>query len=169
MGARAAALAVCSAGSGSRVRRITAEVAEDAEMREERDQLTDRIIHAAITVHRALGPGLLESAYEACMAFELDQLGLAVERQKPLPLKYKDVYLDCGYRLDLLVEGSVIVELKAVEMLMPIHKAQLLSYLKLSGCSVGLLINFNVEVLRTGIRRVVHNFSDPLRPPRGRR
>lgn len=124
------------------------------------NRITESIIGAAIDVHRGLGPGLLESAYEACLAFELAQRGLKVEQQKPLPVVYKDVKLDCGYRLDLLVEDAVIVEIKAVDRLAPIHKAQLLSYLKLTGCKVGLLLNFNVQVLKHGIRRVVNNFPD---------
>jgi GxxExxY protein len=107
-----------------------------------------------------LGPGLLESAYEACLAFELAQRGLKVAQQKPLPVVYKDVRLDCGYRLDLLVENTVIVEIKAIERLMPIHEAQLLSYLKLADCRVGLLINFNVTLLKRGVRRLVNNFPD---------
>jgi GxxExxY protein len=121
------------------------------------NRITGQIIGAAIEVHRALGPGLLESAYEACLAFELVEHGLQVERQKPLPLVYKQVELDCGYRLDLFVEDSVIVEIKAVDQLAPIHQAQLLSYLKLADCKVGLLINFNVKLLKNGIRRVVSN------------
>lgn len=133
------------------------------------NQITENIIGAAIDVHRALGPGLLESAYEACLAFELAQHGLKVEQQKPLPIVYREVRLDCGYRLDLLVEGQVIVEIKAVDNLLPIHQAQLLSYLKLSGCKVGLLINFNVQVLKNGVRRVVNNFPDSLRSQRSPR
>ncbi len=128
--------------------------------RERLNRITESIIGAPIDVHRSLGPGLLESAYEACLAFELAQRGLQVEQQKPLPIVYKDVKLDCGYRLDLLVEDAVIVEIKSVDGLAPIHKAQLLSYLKLSGCKVGLLLNFNVQVLKQGIRRVVNNFPD---------
>ena len=120
--------------------------------------ITHEIIGGAIEVHRALGPGLLESAYEACLAFELAERGLKIEQQKPLPVVYKDVQLECGYRLDLLVEDAVIVELKSVSELAPIHKAQVISYLKLSDCKVGLLINFNVEVLKDGIRRLVNNF-----------
>jgi GxxExxY protein len=131
-------------------------------MKEEKrlDQITGAIIGAAIEVHRALGPGLLESAYEACLAYELIQQGFEVEQQKPLPLVYKAVHLDCGYRLDLLVEQAVIVEIKAVDSLAPIHSAQLLSYLKLSGCQVGLLINFNVDILKNGIRRIVNQFVE---------
>ncbi len=123
------------------------------------DTLTGRIIGAGIRVHQALGPGLLESAYEACTtAWELVQEGLKVETQKPLPLIYKSVHLDCGYRLDMLVEGIVIVEFKAVEMILPIHEAQLMSYLKLSGCKVGLILNFNVKVLKDGIKRFVNGY-----------
>ncbi len=119
------------------------------------NRVTGRIIGAAVDVHRALGPGLLESAYEACLVYELRECGLSVEQQKPLPLVYKAIQLDCGYRLDLLVDDCVIVEIKAVSELAPIHSAQLLSYLKLSGYPVGLLINFNVTVLKNGIRRLV--------------
>ncbi|HEX6818333.1 MAG TPA: GxxExxY protein [Ktedonobacterales bacterium] len=121
------------------------------------NRLTERIIGAAIDVHRTLGPGLLESAYEACLAFELAEAGLRVERQKPMPLVYKAVRLDCGYRLDLVVEDRVVVEIKAVEALTAIHDAQMLSYLKLSRCPVGLLINFNVKMLRSGIRCIIHD------------
>jgi GxxExxY protein len=122
--------------------------------------ITQQIIGSAINVHRALGPGLLESAYEKCLAFELVSRGLNVEQQKALPIKYRDVNLDCGYRLDLVVEGVVIIELKAIEQLLPIHKAQLLSYLKLSGLKVGLLINFHTKILKDGLVRIVNNFPD---------
>ena len=128
--------------------------------KEELDQITEKIIGAAIDVHRALGPGLLESAYEACLAFELRELGFRIRTQAPLPVIYKSVKVDCGYRLDLVVQDMVIVELKSVDSLAPIHEAQLLSYLKLSGCVVGLLINFNVRVLKTGIRRRVNRYPD---------
>ena len=131
-----------------------------SEEKERLNQITDKIIGAAIEVHRTLGPGLLESAYEACLAFELAERGLKIERQKPLPVVYRDVKLDCGYRLDLLVEGEIIVELKTVDHLAPLHEAQLLSYLKLSGCKVGLLINFNVLVLKKGLRRIVNNLPE---------
>jgi GxxExxY protein len=124
------------------------------------DQLSHRIIGAAIEVHRHLGPGLLESAYETCLVFELRQLGLSVEEQKPLAVIYKDVKLDCGYRLDLVVEGEIIVEIKAVEQLLPIHEAQLLSYLRLSHKKVGLLMNFHVPVLKNGLKRIVNEFPD---------
>ena len=126
------------------------------------NRITESIIGAAIEVHRALGPGLLESAYEACLSFELVQRNRKVEQQKPLPVIYQEVKLDCGYRLDLLVEESVIVEVKAVDRLAPIHQAQVLSYLRLSGCKVGLLMNFNVKVMKDGILRVVNDFPDPL-------
>lgn len=146
----------------------TAEHAEDAEMTVDSNKITEIIIGSAIDVHRELGPGLLESTYEACLAYELVERGLRVDRQKSLPVQYRGVSLDCGYRIDLLVEDLVIVELKAVERLEPIHEAQLLSYLKLSGVPIGLLLNFNVTVLRRGIRRLVNNLkeSSPLRPPR---
>ena len=135
------------------------------------DRLTHEIIGAAIAVHRALWPGLLESAYEACLAFELTERGLKVEQQKPLPAVYREVKVDCGYRLDLLVEDSVIVELKSVDQLAPIHDAQLLSYLRLADLQVGLLINFNVKVLTDGIRRRVNHLPDDpsLRSPRALR
>ena len=119
------------------------------------NELTEKIIGAAIAVHRELGPGLLESAYEACLVYELAQSGLKIESQKPLPVSYRGVQVDCGYRIDLLVEDQIILELKSVEKIEPIHEAQLLSYLKLSGYKIGLLINFNVKLLRTGIRRFV--------------
>ena len=122
--------------------------------REEVDPLTHNIIGAAIEVHRGLGPGLLESAYEACLIYELRLRRLKVESQKPLPVFYKDVMLDCGYRLDLVVEDQVIVEIKSVHVIAPIHEAQLLSYLKLSDYKRGLLINFNVKMLKDGIRRM---------------
>jgi len=126
--------------------------------KEELDKITQAIIGAAIQVHQTLGPGLLESAYEACLAFELVELGYKIEKEKPLPLVYKTMELDCAYRLDLLVEDKVIVEVKAVDQLMPIHQAQVLSYLKLSGCKIGLLINFNVKLLKTGIQRIINGY-----------
>ena len=119
------------------------------------NQLTREIIGAAIEVHSALGPGLLESAYEECMCRELSLRKIPFQRQVPLPLEYKEVRLDCGYQLDLLVAESIVVELKSVEALMPIHEAQLLTYLKLGGWNVGLLINFNVPLLRVGLKRIV--------------
>ena len=123
------------------------------------NSITESIISAAIAVHRELGPGLLESAYESCLVYELLQQGLTVDRQKALPVTYRGIKIDCGYRIDLLVEDSVIVELKAVESIEPIHEAQLLSYLKLSGYQIGLLINFNVRMLKQGIKRLVKNFK----------
>ncbi|MEN6428772.1 MAG: GxxExxY protein [Phycisphaerales bacterium] len=117
------------------------------------NEITERIIGAAIEVHRALGPGLLESAYEECLCHDLQLAGLSFERQRPLPVEYKGIRLECGYRLDLLVENAVVVEIKAISAIEPIHEAQLLTYLRLGGWRVGLLINFNVPVLRNGIRR----------------
>jgi len=128
-------------------------------------EITERIIGAAIAVHRTLGPGLLESSYEVCLAHELEHTGLSFERQKELPLIYRGNRLDCGYRIDLLVENSVIVELKSIERLELIHTAQVLTYLKLSRLQVGLLLNFNVTYLKDGIRRIVNNFSDPSPRP----
>jgi len=144
---------------------FTAENTEAAEMTEKDklNRITESIIGAAIDVHRTLGPGLLESSYEACLVFELAERGLKIEQQKPLPVVYREVKLDCGYRLDILVEKGVIVEVKAVDKLAPIHKAQLLSYLRLSGCKVGLLINFNVKVLKDGVVRVVNDFPEELK------
>ncbi len=125
------------------------------------NELTGAIISAAMRVHSILGPGLLESAYEACLLHELNKQGLRTAAQVPVPVAYDGIKLEAGYRIDLLVENTVIVELKAVDELAPIHKAQLLSYLKLSGKKVGLLINFNVVHLRDGIKRIVHG-SPPL-------
>ena len=127
------------------------------------DQITRGIIGAAIEVHKIVGPGLLESAYQACLAFELRERGLRADEQVPLPLLYKKVRLDCGYRIDLLVEDSVIVEIKAIEQISPIHDAQLLSYLRLTHKRVGLLINFHNRVLKDGIRRIVNEFPDSAR------
>ena len=119
----------------------------------ELNKLTEQIIGAAIEVHKALGPGLLESAYEECLCHELAIRSISFERQRPLPLKYKGILLDCGYRLDLLVDETVVIEIKAIEYIQPIHEAQLLTYLKLGGWKLGLLINFNVPFLKDGIRR----------------
>lgn len=121
----------------------------------ENDTLTEQIIGAAIQVHRELGPGLLESAYETCLCYELSQNGLKVERQKIIPISYRGIKLDAGYQLDLIVEGQVIVEIKAVSELLPVHEAQLLSYLKQVGGGRGLLINFNVKLLKHGLRRLI--------------
>jgi GxxExxY protein len=132
--------------------------AEDAEKKMK--ELTAKIIGAAIEVHKTLGPGLLESAYEECLAHEMQLCGLDFERQVPLPVAYKGINLNCGYRLDFLVEKAVVLELKAVDALQPIHEAQLLTYLKLGCWTVGLLINFNVPVLRNGIKRIVLNYEE---------
>ena len=123
-------------------------------------ELTEKIIGAAIEVHRALGPGLLESAYEECLAHEMGLRGLQFDRQMPLPVAYKGVNLDCGYRLDFLVQKAVVLELKAVDAIQAIHEAQLLTYLKLGAWTVGLLINFNVPVLKQGIKRIVMNYKE---------
>jgi GxxExxY protein len=122
----------------------------------DQDQLTEKIIGAAMKVHSALGPGLLESAYQACFVHELRQTGLNVKAEVILPVVYDGVEVDAGYRLDILVEDQVIVELKSVEKTLPVHEAQLITYLKLSKCKVGLLINFNVKHLREGITRRVN-------------
>jgi GxxExxY protein len=128
--------------------------------KEEYNRLSEIIIGSAIEVHRVLGPGLLESAYQACLEYELRERGLQIARQQELPVIYKGVRIDCGYRLDIVVEDLIIVELKAVERFEPIHEAQLLSHMKLSDCCLGLLLNFNVTVLKDGIRRRVLNFPD---------
>ncbi len=120
------------------------------------NQITEKILKCAFTVHTALGPGLLESAYEECLYYELLQSGLQVEKQKALPLVYKEVKLDVGYRIDLLVEKKVVIEIKAVEAFNDVHMAQVLTYLKLSGCKTGLLLNFNVSSLKNGIKRLVN-------------
>ncbi len=119
------------------------------------DELSNKVIGCAIKVHRALGPGLLESTYEQCLAHELRQNGIDFRLQHPLPVDYDGVRLDCGYRVDILVEGELILELKSVEEIKGIHKAQLLTYMKLAGIGTGLLINFNVKQLKTGIKRFV--------------
>jgi GxxExxY protein len=122
---------------------------------EERDRITGEIIGAAIEVHRLLGPGLLESAYEECLCHELNLRSIQYQRQLELPVSYKGCKLECGYRIDLLVEDEVVVELKAVESVLPIHKAQLLTYLHLSGRSKGLLLNFHAPVMKDGVFRYV--------------
>jgi len=121
----------------------------------EKDFLTQKVIGCAIEVHRELGPGLLESSYERCLMYELIQVGIPASTQVALPVNYKGVQLDAGYRLDVLIPGKLIIELKAVDKLMPIHTAQMISYLKLSNIGTGLLINFNVRKLTEGIKRVV--------------
>lgn len=130
---------------------FTTELTEHTE--NEENTHTGRIIGAAIDVHRALGPGLLESAYEACLVYELRLRKMKVESQKALPLFYKDVMLDCGYRADLVVDNQVLVEIKSIAKIAAIHEAQMLSYLRMSDCKYGLLINFNVKLLKEGIRR----------------
>jgi GxxExxY protein len=119
----------------------------------ELNEITKRIIGCAIEVHKSLGPGLLESAYEECLSYELIKNGLNIKRQQPTPVVYKEIKLECGYRIDILVENSVVVELKVVDEFNPVHEAQILTYMKFSNKSLGLLINFNVTILRNGIRR----------------
>ena len=118
-------------------------------------EVTAQVIGAAIEVHRALGPGLLESAYQECLCYELDIRTIRFRRQVALPLEYKGIRLDCGYRSDLVVSSAVVVEIKAIAAILPVHEAQLLTYMKLGGWRLGLLINFNVPILRTGIRRMI--------------
>jgi len=130
------------------------------------DGLTDQLIGACIEVHRCLGPGLLESAYEECLCHELSLRKLSFERQVPLPVQYKAVKLDCGYRLDIVVARQLVLELKTVETLLPIHQAQLLTYLKLSGLRYGLLLNFHVPVLTHGLKRIVNQLPDFSASPR---
>jgi GxxExxY protein len=130
------------------------------------NEITERVIGCAIEVHRALGPGLLESAYEQCLCHELSLRKLSFQRQIELPIVYKSVNLACGYRMDLVVEDLVIVELKAIEQILKIHEAQLLSYLRLYKKTVGLLINFHVPVLKNGVRRIVNNFQESSASPR---
>ena len=132
------------------------------------DAVTGAVLAAAFEVHTRLGPGLLESAYEACLAYELRKRGHSVERQQELPLRYGEVLLEVGYRIDLLVDGVVIVEVKSVDALAPIHVAQLLTYLRLADRRVGLLLNFNVLQLRNGIKRIINSQSLCV-PPRPRR
>jgi len=126
------------------------------------NEITGAIIGAAIEVHRQLGPGLLESAYRECLSRELIFRRIPFEREKPLPLEYKGVHLEAGYRLDLLVAGCVVVEIKSVEILAPVHDAQLLTYLRLGGWRVGLLINFNVAILKNGIHRKILGYGQPM-------
>ena len=124
------------------------------------NEITHGIIAAAIEVHRHLGPGLLESSYQECVCYELTRMGISFNREVHLPLNYKGLHLYCSYRADLLVENTVLVELKAIEQLLPIHSAQLLTYLRACNKPVGLLINFNVIVLKDGIKRIVHDFDE---------
>lgn len=117
------------------------------------NQVIEKIIGCAIEVHKKLGPGLLESAYEECLSYELKSVGLAIERQVPVPVVYKDIKLECGYRIDILVEKAVVIELKAIEAIAPVHEAQILTYMKFANKTMGLLINFNVTLLKNGIKR----------------
>lgn len=121
----------------------------------ELNEISREVIGAAIEVHKALGPGLLESAYEECVSYELKKKGVSLERQVPVPVVYKEVTLECGYRIDLLVENQVVVELKCVDALMPVHEAQILTYMRFASKPLGLLINFNVKTLKDGLRRFV--------------
>lgn len=129
-------------------------------MSENINRITESVIGAAMEVHRRLGPGLLESAYHECLCRELALRNIPFERERPLPVEYKSIRLECGYRLDLLVAGKVVVEVKSVESIAPVHEAQILTYLRLGGWTVGLLINFNVPILKQGIRRKVLGFRE---------
>ncbi len=126
------------------------------------NELTEAIIGAAMEVHRTVGPGLLESIYEMCLCREFSIRGIPFERQVPIPVEYKGVKLDCGYRADIVVDGTILLEIKAIDSLLPIHDAQLLSYLKLGGWKIGLLINFNVELLKNGLRRRVLGLAEDV-------
>jgi len=137
------------------------EIAEEAEI----NRLTQRIIASAIDIHRHVGPGLLESAYQECLAYELNQAGIRFQREVHLPIQYKTLKLDCSYRLDFLVEGTVIVEVKSIDELSKIHSAQLLTYLKAARKQVGLLINFNVPMLKQGLKRLVNHYIEPAVEP----
>jgi GxxExxY protein len=139
---------------------------EGAETPYRENTITERIIAAAIEVHRHIGPGLLESAYEECLCRELQLMGIPFQRQLALPVNYKGVRLDCAYKLDLLVDDKVIVEIKAVEDFAPVHHSQLLTYLKLTNKRVGLLINFHVPILKNGLKRVVNRYAGPALAPR---
>lgn len=130
------------------------------------DKITETITGCGIEVHKILGPGLLESAYEECLCYELSQKNLSFRRQVDLPVIYKGVQLDCGYRMDLVVENLVIIEIKAIEKILPIHEAQLLSYLKLYNKTVGLLLNFHTSVLKNGLKRIVNDFQNLSASPR---
>ena len=129
-------------------------------MRKTDEGLTETVIGASIEIHKELGPGLLESTYETCLVFELENRGISFKRQLELPINYKGLNLDAGYRIDILVEDRLILELKAVEKIHPIHEAQLLTYLKLTNCCIGLLINFNTQLLKCGIKRIVNQLPE---------
>ena len=120
------------------------------------NQIAKAVFEAALKVHKALGPGLLESAYEECLYFELQKQGILVERQKPLPLVYEDVKMEIGYRVDLMIENKFVVEIKSIDALNDVHMAQIITYLKLSDCKLGMLINFNVSLLKNGVKRVIN-------------
>jgi GxxExxY protein len=137
------------------VRRVNHRDTETQRVSEERDPVTEKVIGLAIEVHRHLGPGLLESAYEECLCYEFTQASIPFSRQVALPVIYKNVNLDCGYRMDIVVDELIILELKTVEKILPIHHAQLMTYLKLGNMKTGLLMNFNNAVLKDGIKRVV--------------
>jgi GxxExxY protein len=126
------------------------------------NRITETVIGCCIEIYKTLGPGLLESAYEECLCHELHLAGLRFEKQRPLPVRYKGVRLDYGYRLDIIVEQCIILEIKSVDRLTSVHQAQMLTYLKMTGLTLGLLINFNIPALKTGIRRIVNNFDDAL-------
>lgn len=121
----------------------------------ELNQITEKIIGCAIEVHKRLGPGLLESAYEECLSYELQNAGLRINRQVAVPVVYKEIKLECGYRIDILVENTVIIELKSIDAFAPVHEAQILTYMKFANKSIGLLINFNVSLLKEGIKRYI--------------
>jgi GxxExxY protein len=144
------------------------ELAEGGETRPVENALTEKIIGAAIEVHRHLGPGLLESIYEECLCYELSQLGLRFKRQVYLPITYKGLKLESAYKMDLVVEDAIVVEIKATEQVSPVHHSQLLTYLKCADKRLGLLINFNVPILKNGLKRVVNQYSgaSPRLPPR---
>lgn len=133
----------------------TKEITKGTKISEKFDPLSGRVIQCALTVHRSLGPGLLESVYERCLAHELSLAGIRAERQRAVPLNYKDLWIECGYRLDLLVDDQLVVELKTVDQLLPVHEAQILTYMKMSRMKTGLLINFNSKFLKQGIKRYV--------------
>lgn len=119
------------------------------------DELSSRVLGAAIEVHRNLGPGLLESVYQQCLAYELSKLNVKFSMEHPIPVRYKDVNVDCAFRADLIVENNIIIEIKSAEKILPIHEAQLLTYLRLTGIRLGLLINFNTRLLKNGIKRII--------------
>lgn len=132
----------------------------------ELEDIARQIVDSSVKVHKTLGPGLLESTYQTCLAYELEQRGLHVETEVLQPVHYGSITIDAGYRLDMLVESAVIIENKAVEQLLPIHQAQLLTYLKLRNCTLGFLINWNVPLIKDGIKRLVNGYNAPKRPPR---